>query len=63
MVDHGRFAEGVADEAWRYHPRFDDFRTAIQTCLSDVSTVHRNALKKLMPLNFQTFENVSLLSA
>ena len=47
----------------RYHPRFDEFRTAIQTCLSEVSTVHRNALKKLMTLNFQTFENVSLLSA
>lgn len=47
----------------RYHPCFDEFRTAIQTCLSEVSTVHRNALKKLMTLNFQTFENVSLLSA
>jgi transposase len=47
----------------KYHPRFDDFRTAIQTCLSQVSTAHRNPLKSLMTLNFQTFENVSLLSA
>ena len=47
----------------KYHARFDDFRTAIQTCLSQVSTVHRNPLKSLMTLNFQTFENVSLLSA
>ena len=47
----------------RYYPRFDEFRTAIQTCLSEVSTIYRTALKKLMTLNFQTFENVSLLSA
>ena len=47
----------------KYHARFDEFRTAIQTCLSQVSTVHRNPLKSLMTLNFQTFENVSLLSA
>ena len=47
----------------KYHARFDNFRTAIQTCLSQVSTVHRDPLKSLMTLNFQTFENVSLLSA
>jgi transposase len=47
----------------RYYPRFDDFRTAIETCLSEVSTIHRTALEKLMTLNFQTFENVSLLAA
>ena len=43
----------------KYHARFDNFRTAIQTCLSQVSTVHRDPLKSLMTLNFQTFENVS----
>jgi transposase len=47
----------------KYHARFDTFRTAIQTCLSQVSTVHRDPLKSLMTLNFQTFENVSLLPA
>ena len=47
----------------KYHPRFDDFRTAIQTCLSQIRTVHRKRLKTLMTLNFQTFENVSLLAA
>jgi transposase len=47
----------------RYYLRFDEFRTAIQTCLSEVNTTHRIALKKLMALNFQTFQNVSLLSA
>jgi transposase len=47
----------------RYHPRFDAFRSAIERCLSEISTSHQTALKRLMTLNFQTFENVSLLSA
>jgi transposase len=47
----------------KYHARFDDFRAAIQTCLSEVGTVHQKALTKLMTVNFQTFENVSLLPA
>jgi len=47
----------------KYHARFDDFRIAIETCLSQISTIHRNPLKSLMTLNFQTFENVSLLAA
>ena len=47
----------------KYHPRFDAFRTAIQACLSQISTTHRDPLTSLMTLNFQTFENVSLLSA
>jgi transposase len=47
----------------KYHACFDDFRTAIQTCVSQIPTVHRNRLQSLMTLNFQTFENVSLLAA
>lgn len=46
----------------RYYARFDEFRAAIQTCVSEVGTTHRSALATLMTLNFQTFENVSLLS-
>jgi transposase len=46
-----------------YYPRFDEFRMAIQRCVSEVGTTHRVALNKLMTLNFQTFENVSLLPA
>ena len=42
---------------------FPMLRILIQTCLSQVITVHRNRLKSLMTLNFQTFENESLLSA
>lgn len=47
----------------RYYPRFDEFRIAIQKCVSEITTSHRAALKKLMTLDFQTFENVSLLPA
>ena len=47
----------------KYHQRFDDFRAAIETCISQLHTKHRKRLKTLMTLNFQTFENVSLLSA
>jgi transposase len=47
----------------KYHERFDDFRAAIQTCLSQLRTKHRKRLRTLMTLNFQTFKNVSLLSA
>jgi transposase len=47
----------------KYHERFDDFRAAIQTCISQLRTKHRKRLRTLMTLNFQTFENVSLLSA
>lgn len=45
----------------RYYARFDEFRTAIQTCISEVGTTHRSALATLMTPNFQTFQNVSLL--
>jgi transposase len=47
----------------KYHERFSDFRAAIQTCLSQLRTKHRDRLRTLMTLNFQTFENVSILSA
>jgi transposase len=46
----------------KYHQRFDDFRAAIQNCLSQLRTKHKKRLRTLMTLNFQTFENVSLLS-
>jgi len=47
----------------KYHACFDDFRTAIETCISEIPTVHRQRLESLMTLKFQTFENVSLLAA
>jgi len=47
----------------KYHPTFADFRSAIQAVLDGVTTTHADGLASLMTLNFQEFENVSLLAA
>ena len=47
----------------RYHPTFADFRRAIEETLDKLSTTHAERLKTLMPLNFQQFEDVSLIAA
>jgi transposase len=47
----------------RYHPTFADFRAAIQDVLDRVPTTHASKLASLMTLNFQEFDDVSLLAA
>jgi transposase len=47
----------------RYHPTFADFRAAIEDTLDELSTTHAQRLNSLMTLNFQQFENVSLMAA
>jgi transposase len=47
----------------RYHPTFADFRAAIENTLSLLPTKHKDRLASLMTLNFQVFDNVSLLAA
>lgn len=47
----------------RYHPAFQEFQAAIQQTIANLSTHHAESLKSLMTLNFQHFENVSLLAA
>jgi transposase len=47
----------------RYHPTFADFRGAIEETLDGLSTTHDERLKTLMTLNFQQFEDVSLMAA
>jgi transposase len=47
----------------KYHPTFADFRAAIQAVLDGTATTHADRLASLMTLNFQEFENVSLLAA
>lgn len=47
----------------RYHATFADFQAAIQDTLSQVSTKHKDKLASLMTLNFQVFDDVSLLAA
>jgi transposase len=47
----------------RYHPTFAHFRAAIEDTLSKVSTKHTDKIASLMTLNFQVFDDVSLLAA
>jgi transposase len=47
----------------RYHATFADFQAAIEATLCQLSTKHKDKLASLMSLNFQVFDNVSLLAA
>ncbi len=47
----------------RYHATFADFRAAIEQTLAGIPIQHAAALTSLMTLNFQRFENVSLMAA
>jgi transposase len=47
----------------RYHPSFADFQAAIQNNIALLPTKHKAKLASLMTLNFQVFDNVSLLAA
>lgn len=47
----------------RYHATFADFQAAIRDTLGQLSTKHKDKLASLMSLNFQVFDNVSLLAA
>ena len=47
----------------RYHPKFADFQAAIQEILDGIPTTYAEQLETLMTLNFQQFEDVSLMAA
>lgn len=47
----------------RYHPNFGEFQKAIEQTLAGIPSRHAEELESLMTLNFQTFENVALLTA
>src|SRR5271167_1082344 len=47
----------------RYHPTFREFQAAIQEVLDGVSTKYSQQLASLMTLNFQQFDDVSLMAA
>ena len=47
----------------RYHPTFAEFQAAIKEILDGLPTTHTEQLKTLMTLNFQLFEEVSLMAA
>lgn len=45
----------------RYHPTFAGFRAAIEETIDGLSTTHADKLETLMTLNFQQFQDVSLM--
>ena len=47
----------------RYHPTFAEFQAAIQEVLDGLPTTHSARLERLMTLNFQQLEDVSLMAA
>ena len=47
----------------QYHADFTAFRAAIDQCLTEIDTKHRDQLRTLMTHEFQTFEDVSILAA
>ena len=47
----------------RYHPTFAAFQAAINQTLDGLPTTYAEQLKTLMTLNFQLFEDVSLMAA
>jgi transposase len=47
----------------RYHPTFAEFQAAIEEVIDGIPTTHAGALETLMTLNFQLFEDVSLMAA
>jgi transposase len=47
----------------RYHPTFAESQAAVNEVIGGLSTTHAESLESLMTLNFQRFEDVSLMAA
>lgn len=45
-----------------YYKSYDDFQGAIDQCLAELTTTHREDIEQLMTHRFQTFTKVSLLT-
>jgi formaldehyde-activating enzyme involved in methanogenesis len=46
-----------------YHDSYESFTAAIEQCLAELPTKHKAAMDALLTHNFQTFENVSVVTA
>ena len=46
----------------RHHQDFKKFQEAINNCIADLPTKHKGKLTTMLAQNFQTWDNVSLLS-
>ncbi len=44
----------------KYYDNFDDFKAAIETCIDQANTSHKEELKTLLSLNFQSFKKVQI---
>jgi len=42
---------------------YEEFTGAIDDCLTNLTTVHKDQMRSLLTMNFQTFDNVPILSA
>jgi transposase len=47
----------------KYYANYEAFHTAIQQCLDDLPSKHKESMDSLLTHNFQSFENVSLVAA
>jgi transposase len=47
----------------KYYASYEEFHTPIQRCLDDLPSKHKEAMDSLLTLNFQTFEDVSIVAA
>lgn len=46
----------------KYYEKFDSFKAAISDCLAATSTTHKEELKTLLTLKFQTFEKAQIVT-
>ena len=44
----------------KYYAEFDDFKGAIESCIEQANTTHKEALASLLTLNFQSFRKVQI---
>jgi hypothetical protein len=62
LIEHlWRFGKKVCLDA-RYLTPYDDFTTTIDTCLRALHTSHCHAMNTLIPLQFQTVEDKSIVA-
>jgi len=45
----------------KYYPASTSFQQAILTCIQQAPTTHKEELKRLLTLRFQTFEEVAII--
>lgn len=57
-----KFIKGQCLRA-RHYATYTEFHTAIQQCLDELHTTHKEAMNTLLTHEFQTFEDVSLVAA